>query len=136
MTLRKTWKVLPPAPADFHKQFPEYSKTVLNLLYRRVGKNKKAIASFFKPDFDQDLPDPFLFRDMEKAVGRILKAVKKHEKIAIYGDYDVDGITSTSVVKIILDKLGAEPEIYIPDRAREGYGVNMHALKFLKNQNI
>jgi len=136
MTLRKTWKVLPPAPADFHKQFPEHSKTVLNLIYHRVGKNKNAIASFFNPDFDQDLADSFLFRAMEKAVERVLGAVKYKEKIAIYGDYDVDGITSVSVVKAVLDQLGASPEIYLPDRAREGYGLNPGALKSLKEQGI
>jgi len=136
MTLRKTWKVLPAAPADFYRQFPEYSKTVLNLLYHRVGKDKKAITSFFNPDFERDLPDPFLFRDMEKAVGRILRAVKNREKIAVYGDYDVDGITSTSVVKIVLDQLGADSLIYIPDRAKEGYGINLNALKFIKGQGV
>ena len=136
MTLRKTWKVLPPAPADFHKQFPEYSKTVLNLIYHRVGKNKKQISSFFNPDFDQDLADPFLFRGMEKAVERILQAVKNREKIVIYGDYDVDGITSVSVVKTVLDHLKADPEIYIPDRAREGYGINLGALNSLKEQGV
>jgi single-stranded-DNA-specific exonuclease len=136
MTLRKTWKVLPPAPADFAKLFPEYSQTVLNLLYHRLGNDKKAITEFFNPDFDQDLPDPFLFRDMEKAVERILKALKNREKIAVYGDYDVDGITSTSVVKIVLEKLGAKPIAYIPDRSREGYGLNATAINYLKEQKV
>ena len=136
MRLRKTWKILPPAPDNFYKKFPEYSKTVLNLLYHRIGEDEKAIAEFFNPDFTEDLHDPFLFRDMEKAVERILRAIKNKEKIAVYGDYDVDGITSTSIIKIVLEKLGSHPEIYIPDRGKEGYGMNMPAIKYLKSKKI
>jgi len=136
MTLRKTWKVLPPAPEDFYRQFPEYSKTVLNLLYHRVGNDQKTITEFFNPDFEQDLADPFLFRDMEKAVERIIRAIKNREKIAVYGDYDVDGITSASVVKIALEKLGARPIVYIPDRKREGYGLNQTAIDYLQKKKV
>jgi len=134
MTLRKTWKVMPPAPEDFYKKFPGHSKTILNLIYRRIGKNQKAITEFFNPDFDNDLHDPFLFRDMEKAVGRILKAVKNKEKIAIFGDYDVDGITSTTVLNVVLKNLGVKPTVYIPDRSREGYSLNVTALKYLRSK--
>lgn len=136
LKIHKTWKVLPPAPKSFYKEFPEYSKTVLNLIYHRIGNDKTAIAEFFKPDFESDLHDPFLFREMEKAVNRILLAIKNKEKIAIYGDYDVDGITSSSVVKITLEKLGAKPIVYIPDRGREGYGMNFGAVEYLKSKKV
>jgi len=136
MPLYKTWKVLPPAPNEFHKNFSEFSKILLNLLYHRVGNDRKAIAEFFNPNFENDVHSPFLLRDMEKAVGRILKAIKNKEKIAIYGDYDVDGITSASVLKSVLKKLGVEPKVYIPDRGKEGYSLNLKAIKYLKSEKI
>lgn len=134
--IHKTWKVLPPAPESFYKEFPEYSKTVLNLIYHRIGKDKKEIAEFFNPNFNDDLNDPFLFREMEKAVERVLGAIKKKEKIAVYGDYDVDGITSTCVIKSTLKELGANPIIYIPDRGKEGYGLNKSAINYLKDKKV
>jgi len=136
MTTHKTWKILPRAPENFYKKFPEYSKTVLNLIYHRVGKNPKAIAEFFNPDFDNDIHDPFLFRGMEKAVERILKAVEGKEKIAIFGDYDVDGITSATVLNTVLKNLGARPIVYIPDRSREGYSLNLTAIKYLRSKKV
>lgn len=134
--IRKTWKVLSPAPSSFYKKFPQHSKIVLNLIYHRIGKNKETIDKFFDPDFGADPHDPFLFRDMKKAVERILQAAKNKEKIAIYGDYDVDGITSTSVIKETLGALGIKPIIYIPDRGREGYGVNLAAVKYLYSKKV
>jgi len=136
MTLRKTWKVLPPAPNEFYKKFPEYSKTVLDLLYHRIGRDKQAVMNFFNPDFENDIHDPFIFREMEKAVQRILQAVRKKEKIAIFGDYDVDGLTSSLIVEITLKKLGVKPIVYIPDRQREGYSLNLPAIKHLKSLGV
>jgi single-stranded-DNA-specific exonuclease len=134
--IHKTWKILPPAPKDFHKKYPQYSNTVLNLLYHRIGKDKKTIADFFNPDFKKDLPDPFLFSDMKKAVKRILAAVKSKEGIAIFGDYDVDGITSVTILYDTLCQLGTVPEVFIPDRRKDGYGMNLAAIKFLKSHKI
>lgn len=134
--IHKTWKILPPAPKEFHKKFPEHSNTVLNLLYHRVGKEKKAIAEFFSPDFKKDSHDPFLFTDMRKAVKRIINAIKSKEKIIIFGDYDVDGITSTTILYDTLRKLGVTPEVFIPDRQKDGYSMNMAAIKFFKSRKI
>lgn len=74
------------------------------------------------------LPDPFLFRSMEQAVERIGRAVKEHERITVYGDYDVDGITSTGLLVEVLRQLGGTVEYYIPSRFTEGYGVNSAAV--------
>jgi len=86
---------------------------------------------------DDPLPffDPFLMADMEKAVSRINEAVKAGEHIAIYGDYDVDGMTAVAVIAIWLDSKGADYEIYIPGRFDEGYGLNIPALEHLKSNN-
>jgi single-stranded-DNA-specific exonuclease len=75
------------------------------------------------------LHDPFLFRDMEKAVDRIIKALKSKELIMIFGDYDVDGITATSLLYLILTRLGANVSYYIPNRMSEGYGLSVSGIK-------
>ncbi len=82
----------------------------------------------------RDLADPFLLKDMDKAVDRIRKAVDSKENILIYGDYDVDGITSVAALKRFLDFKGAKVFTYIPERINEGYGLNMGAIeKFAKD---
>ncbi|HAJ55489.1 MAG TPA: hypothetical protein DCL56_12710, partial [Lactobacillus sp.] len=64
--------------------------------------------------------DPFALHDMDKAVARILKAIEHNEKITIYGDYDVDGLTSSAIMHETLQSLGAEPDVFIPDRFADG----------------
>jgi len=91
------------------------------LLNRGIDTFDKA-KMFFRGGVD-DLYDPFLLEDMEKAVDRIIKAVRQKEKILIYGDYDVDGITSVSVLYLLLKELGADVNFYIPHRVQEGYGI-------------
>ena len=80
--------------------------------------------------------DPFLLNDMQKAVDRINLAVGQKEKIAVYGDYDVDGITSTYILFDYLKSLGADVTYYIPDRISEGYGMNCSAIDTLKLQGV
>jgi len=80
------------------------------------------------------LHDPFLLKDMDKAVNRIVSAVDRGEKITVYGDYDVDGVTSVSVIYLYLKSLGADVSYYIPNRASEGYGLNNSAIDKLKAQ--
>ena len=83
-----------------------------------------------------DLPSPHLLKDMDKAVDRIKDAIEQAEKIAIYGDYDVDGITSTALLYLFLKNLGANVIYYNPDRLKEGYGVNIGAVQKLKNEGV
>ncbi|MBO5023652.1 MAG: single-stranded-DNA-specific exonuclease RecJ [Clostridia bacterium] len=86
-------------------------------------------AAAFLSKADSFLYDPFLMKDMDKAVERISKAINKHEKITIYGDYDVDGITSVSIMYMYLDNQGANIEYFIPLRDTDGYGLNNTAIK-------
>lgn len=80
---------------------------------------------------DGSLSDPFLMKDMDRAVERIRRAVDAFEKIAIYGDYDADGVTATAMLYTYLEALGADVMYYIPQREGEGYGMNLHAVETL-----
>lgn len=100
------------------------------------GLNQKQAEAFVSPNYDTDLKDPFLIQDMDKAVERISKAVLKKEKVAIYGDYDIDGLSASALMNDALIQMGLNPTLYIPDRFEEGYGLNSKALKKLKDQKI
>ena len=80
--------------------------------------------------------DPFLLKDMDKAVARIRRAIDGHELICVYGDYDVDGITSTCLLTEAIASLGGEVVSYIPDRTEEGYGLNPEAVTALAGQGV
>lgn len=84
----------------------------------------------------KDLRDPFLLKDMQKIVERIKLAINKKEKICIYGDYDVDGITSITIMYKFLSDLGLDVMYYLPDRLQEGYGVNNEALDKIKKEGV
>ena len=109
---------------------------VLNLLVNRGLDTEDKIKNFLEHDISY-LHDPFLLPDMDKAVARIKKAVENKEKIAVFGDYDVDGITGVSVLLLYLrDELKANVCYYIPDRLKEGYGLNMEALNALADDGV
>ncbi len=100
------------------------------------GIYDEAQAELFLKSTLFDLPSPYLMRGMDKAVERIKKAIQDKEKIAIYGDYDVDGVTATSLLYIFLNSLGTNVTYYNPDRIREGYGVNLQAVKRLRSEDV
>ncbi|MBI4709109.1 MAG: single-stranded-DNA-specific exonuclease RecJ [Candidatus Portnoybacteria bacterium] len=130
------WLLKPKAPKEFIGQFPEYSPMVLQLLYSRGLKTQKEIDEFFNPDYKEDLHDPFLMLGVKEAVKRILKAVKKQEKITIFGDYDADGVCGALILKSTLEALGAcLGEVQIPDRINDGYGLNSTAIKKIAKEN-
>ena len=93
------------------------------------------IDNFLNGTLD-DLNDPYEIKDMDKFVKRVNEAIKNKEKICIYGDYDVDGITSITIMYKFLTKLGADIMYYLPDRLIEGYGINNNALKEIKNKGV
>jgi len=105
--------------------------TVLATAMVNRGITDPAAGNRFLYDTVESLTDPFLLSGTEKAVPRILDALAKGEKIVVYGDYDVDGITSTALVYQILSDLGGDPVFYIPERQTEGYGLNREALEEL-----
>ena len=129
------WQVAQPSPDDFVQKFPEYSRLISQLLFNRGLDTQEKIDEFFDADYSAHMHDPYLFRDMEKAVERILRAIEKKEKIVIYGDYDADGISGSVILYSALSLLGANSDVYIPDRFSEGYGLNKKALdEILKNK--
>ena len=93
-------------------------------------------ASAFLAHGPDLLHDPFLLRDMDRAVARISQALREGETVAVYGDYDVDGITSTCLLTQFLRSLGGQVVSYIPDRTEEGYGLNNHAVDTLAGQGV
>jgi len=103
-------------------------RLVARVLALRGLGSPEAARKFLRADLD-DLLDPLLLPDMERAVVRVLRAVRNGEKIRIYGDYDVDGITSTCVLLNVLKALGADVDYYIPGRIEEGYGLNRDAVE-------
>lgn len=111
------------------------SPITAQILINRGIKNEVEAESFLNPTLF-DLPSPFLMKDMEKAVDRILGAVLNNEKIAIYGDYDVDGITATSLFHSFFKLIDVEVYYYNPDRLIEGYGINFDAVKKLKEKGV
>ena len=110
------------------------SELLAKILVNRGITEENDIRIFLNPTRN-DFYNPFLLPDMEKAADRIIKAINNNEKIIIYGDYDVDGITSVTVLKKFLKERGLETGVYIPNRLKEGYGLNKEAIKKIIEQN-
>ena len=107
------------------------NKIIGKIIVNRNVTSDEDVRIFITPTRD-DFHDPFLFKGMDIAVDRILQAINNKEKILIYGDYDVDGITSTTVLKKYLQERGGIVNTYIPNRLNEGYGLNKEAIKKIK----
>ena len=131
------WKLKPTVPKEFIDQFPEYPCAVRELLWHRGLNSQEKIDEFFNPDYE-DLHDPFLMLGMKEAIKRLEKAIKKKTKIAIFGDYDADGVCGAVILKTVLEKLGADVSgrIYVPDRVKEGYGLNQDAIKKMAQEKV
>jgi single-stranded-DNA-specific exonuclease len=128
--MRKIWRI-----KDYHPSLQNnlsehlnISKVTAQLLVNRGIDDIKSASEFMNSSL-ASCHDPFLFKDMDKAVSRIKKAILKKEKILVYGDYDVDGMTSVTIVYSALKNLGALADTYIPNRVEEGYGLNNAAIK-------
>lgn len=103
------------------------------LLYERGIQTAEDLQAFLQPSLE-DLHDPYLLHDMDKAVERIRRAIEDYEQILIYGDYDADGMTSASILKETLEELGAEVRVYLPNRFTDGYGPNQSVYKYFIEQ--
>lgn len=111
------------------------NRIIATLLCQRGIDSYEKAKFFFRPSIS-DLHDPFLFRDMEKAVQRIENSIKKNEKILIYGDYDVDGTTAVAMVFSFLRNFTDAIEYYIPDRYTEGYGISQTGVDYAIKNNF
>lgn len=128
--MNKKWEVNEADDILINKIAEEFnvSRLVANIIANKGLKDSHEIEVFLNPR-RSDFHNPFLMPDMEIAVERIIKAINENEKVAIYGDYDVDGITSSTVLKRFLDERGLHADIYIPNRLNEGYGLNENAIR-------
>src|SRR3989344_6754595 len=110
------------------KHYPDF---FLKILTSRGLDTPEKIERFLSPDYDRDLHDPWLLKDIEKAAKRIWRAIENKEKIVIYGDYDADGICASVILSEFFNSLECPFGIYTPDRRVEGYGLNIKALEGL-----
>ncbi len=126
---KKLWKINEASPEVIQsiREKTGVSELLATVLANRGYCEAEAIKKFLYPNISE-LYSPFLLRDMEKAAARIYEEIRNNGKILIYGDYDVDGITSTSILYDYLKNTGAQVEYYIPYRLEEGYGLNINAL--------
>ena len=120
--------------SEFSKEL-NISPILAQLLINRGTKEVLSARKFLKADL-KDLRDPYIFQDMEKAVDKIFRAINNNERILIYGDYDVDGITSVALLFTILREFTDNLYYYIPNRFQDGYGLNEEAIDIAFKNNI
>lgn len=127
------WLIDPEITPEADLVLQEYDPVLRQILFNRGYATQERAKNFLNaiPDFD---PNPFQLKDMQIAVDRIATALRGGESIAIYGDYDVDGVSATALLVLLLQALNANVQGYIPNRFEEGYGVNNEALTTLKEQ--
>ena len=112
------------------------SPMLARMLALRGHLDADAARTYLSSSLRRDLPSPFVMADMSAAVERIVHAIKTHEQIGIWADYDVDGTTGASVLVSFLRQIGAAPVYYVPHRVEEGYGLNVDGLKRLKDRGV
>jgi single-stranded-DNA-specific exonuclease len=117
------------------KTYLNVDKNIATLLVQRGIETFEEAKIFFRPSLD-DLHDPYLMKDMDKAVNRIEKAINNHENILIFGDYDVDGTTAVSLVSSYLKSFYPNVATYIPDRYDEGYGISYKGIDYADDNSI
>ncbi|GMR04894.1 MAG: single-stranded-DNA-specific exonuclease RecJ [Thermodesulfobacteriota bacterium] len=135
--MKKRWKVSPANKAlqdELAKRLHILPLTAQLLINRGLVDCDTAF-SFLRPEL-KSLHDPYLLKGMDQGVARIVEAMEKGEKMAVYGDYDVDGTSSTALLYLFFREIGVEVSRYIPDRMSEGYGMNAEAVKTLKASGV
>ena len=130
--MQKSWKIKEPADINDLKHLSaalNVDMAIANLLIQRGVKTFSEARSFFRPKLS-DLHNPFLMKDMDKAVARIKGAIETDEKVLVYGDYDVDGTTSVALMYSFLRSRLTNLDYYIPDRYMEGYGISRLSIEY------
>jgi len=124
-----------PAQLSSFVQKLRLPEVIIKILLNRGIDSFDEAKSFFKPEIEL-LHDPFLMRDMDVAVERLVKAIQQKEKVVIYGDYDVDGTTSVSLLYLFLKQFGLKPLFHIPDRMKDGYGLSVDGIHEIHSWNV
>jgi single-stranded-DNA-specific exonuclease len=135
--MQKKWKISAqdPKAIDALQASLKINATLCNVLVQRGIDTYEKAHHFFRPQLHH-LHSPWLMKDMDKAVNRIIQAFEKNEKILVYGDYDVDGTTAVASMFQFLENIYPSVQFYIPHRYREGYGVSKLGIDFAKTENI
>ena len=128
------WSVASPAPSDVCARLSWLHPVIIQVLYNRGLADPDLVAEFYGKRIRPD--DPFQMKGVPEAVERLLHAIRRDEPIAVYGDFDADGVTSTVLMVQTLEALGAKVRPYIPHRVDEGYGLHQQALKNLYDEGI
>jgi len=135
----KRWKIKEQSNTEEIKslssELNNLDATLTNILLQRKIDTFEKAKSFFRPSLDE-IHDPFLMKDMDKAVDRLQQAIENQEKILVYGDYDVDGTTSVALVYSYLKNFYEHLEYYIPDRYTEGYGISYKGIDYAEENNF
>ena len=131
---QKEWALAPRTRAEHLQRYQGFSPIFAQILFNRGFEEPAAARRFIQRHDLND--DPFQLRDVETAVARINDAIERREPIAVYGDFDADGVCATTLMVQVLSALGADAMPYIPDRGAEGYGLNAPALQRLAQLGI
>jgi single-stranded-DNA-specific exonuclease len=132
--MNKVWRISADPPQTFLDEHPELPPIVARLLYHRNLTTQPAIDEFLNPDYSIHVHDPYLFRDMTKAVDRIFRAAENGEKITIHGDYDADGVSASVILASLFKILNINFDVFLPHRETDGYGLNMNTVDLLHSQ--
>lgn len=133
--IKKRWTVSPLIPAHISRELAEFSPFMRQLLFNR-GIDTAEIARAYVSQDSPTNPDPFALKDMDKVVDMIHDALQENQKIAIYGDYDTDGVTSSALLYEFFTQIGSDARVYIPNRFDEGYGLNKEAIQQLAAEGV
>jgi single-stranded-DNA-specific exonuclease len=133
---KKRWVLRDPAPAHFLATIPDRSPLAATLLYQRGLRDQPSIAAFLSTDYKSGIHDPFLLKGMDAASRRVAAAIAEGEPIAVYGDFDTDGVTAVTLLMQAVGAMGGDIRPYIPHRLREGYGLNTEAIEQLAAEGV
>jgi single-stranded-DNA-specific exonuclease len=133
---KKRWVQRDLAPADFLASMRDRSPVVATLLYQRGLRDPRDIAAFLASDYGKGLHDPFLMKGMDAAARRVAGAIAEGEPIAVYGDFDTDGVTAVTLLMQAIGAMGGDIRPYIPHRLNEGYGLNVEAIDRLAAEGV
>ncbi|MDH3603551.1 MAG: single-stranded-DNA-specific exonuclease RecJ, partial [Candidatus Tectomicrobia bacterium] len=131
------WQIAEPSPAiqQTLSAATGLSPLLCQLLINRGMTDAAQVNAFLSPSL-HDLEDPYLLHGMDLAIERLLRALRNQEYIAVYGDYDVDGVTATALLLTFFRELGLHMPYYIPERSSEGYGLNIDAMHRLARDGV
>ena len=131
------WYIHTPEPSDVKRLQDEFrcAEPIASVLASRGIRSLEESKPFFNPDIEQ-LHDPFLMKDMDRAVERVINSFMDQKPVLVFGDYDVDGTTGASLLYLGLTSIGAEAETYIPDRELEGYGLSTQGVDYAKSRGM